>query len=444
MIDFNDRSSFASARAFLSHFRGRPDELPAADFHFIADFLLERERAEEELLVELCGWEDRELEAFLSACWRSAVYEAQNLASLLLSRRGLAGLVHWVEAVTRQEGGARWLVDVLAEVYDDDSTRLLIRMLDHPDSSIRRRASDGLASHRATLDPRAFVRYLTIPLVQGLAYPDPLAAVRALHRIADPALEPGFGGDAARRAERALIQCVQQDARADVRGDAIAALGEIGSRAAVHCLVDMLSSEERGFHRDIVIALRKIQPERAVLALLSLLRSQDPIIREEAASALGSIGDRQAIRRLHDLLEDQHADVRQEAVLALGKLGGADVLEALERAMADADPLVRATACAALAEGLGPRAQGRLIEALYDGAPDVRSEAAFHLGNIGDEHARTHLEARLGDREVDAFGETVASIARKSLCRIELSMKARPPQEQRRRPRGQRTAARTA
>ena len=38
----------------------------------------------------------------------------------------------------------------------------------------------------------------------------------------------------------------------------MAALGEIGSRAAVRCLVDMLSREDESFHRDVVIALRKI------------------------------------------------------------------------------------------------------------------------------------------------------------------------------------------
>jgi HEAT repeat protein len=423
MIDFSDRHAFSSARAFLAHYRGDPAGLPRDDFRHIADYLLARQRGEEELLLELSSWEDRELEAFLSACWRSGAYEALSLAGSLLGRRGTVGLTHWLESVLADEGGARWLVDVLAEVYDDDSTRLLIRLLDHPVLSIRRRAGDGLSSHRGTLDLRSFLRHLAFPLVNSLSHPDPLAAVRALHRIADPALPPDFGRDAAQRAERILIQCVRHERRSPVRGDAVAALGELGSRRAVHCLVDLLGREERGLHRDVVIALRKIRPEKAVLALLQLLQSPDPMIREEAANALGEIGDRQAIKRLRELLEDRNRDVRQEAVLALGKLGGGDVLETLEAALADSDSQVRMAACAALAESLGPLAQGRLISALYDGAPEVRSEAAYQLGDVGDEHARVHLQGRLEDRARDAFGDTVASTARKSLNRIELALR---------------------
>lgn len=421
MIGFR-RPALPAAASLLRRFQvadGAPSPEALAR---LAEMLLHREQGEEEVVAEVVRWSDGQVRALLDACWQASHPETLALAEIILSHRGSSGLLDWIEARLLDPGGCRWLVDVLANVQDDEATRLLIELLDHHDASIRHRAADGIASHRSTLDARQLVRDLTAPLVRGLEHPDPLKALRALHRIADPALEPDLGRDAARRAERALINSVRHEKRRTVRGDAIAALGELGSRPAVRCLVDMLNRDDQEFHRDVVIALRKIQPDRAFLALVSLLQSRDPIVREEAAAALGEIGDPKAVKRIRDLVEDDDPDVRQEAVLALGKLGGSEVLQALERALSDPDAAVRTVACAALAESLGRDAQGKLIGALYDGSADVRGEAAYHLGNLGNEDAWLHLQARLRDRERDAFGDSVASIARKSLHRLALGL----------------------
>ena len=61
-----------------------------------------------------------------------------------------------------------------------------------------------------------------------------------------------------------------------------------------------------------------------------------------------------------------------------------------------------------------------MIRALYDEAPGVRTEAAYHLGNVGDATAKDHLEGKLSDRELDAYGEPVAKEARRSIFRLEL------------------------
>ena len=413
---------------FLDHARlSMLDGSPTADvYRGLSDALHAGPALAESVLTSLCLWNDRELAAFLHGAWESEFPEARDVMAAVLQRRGLTGLLPVVDHVRRDDVGIRWLVDVLAEVRDDHATRLLIEFMDHGSSSIVKRAADGLAAHRTHLDGRAFVRELALPLVRGLTHPDPLGAVRALQRLADPSLEPDFGADVARRAERVLVNCVMYEKRASVRGDAIAALGDLGSRAAVRCLVDMLHRDDERFHRDVVIALRKIRPDRALIALLGLLRSRDPIIREEAAHALGEIGDRQAVRRLRALLDDENADVRQEAVLALGKLGGREVLDGLEHALADDDPQVRINACSALAEGLGRSAQGKLIRALYDGSPDVRAEAAHLLGEIGDEEAQRHLELLTGDTARDSFGERVGSVVRKALHRIDRSRRYGP------------------
>lgn len=401
-----------------------PRRMPTGSLEALAAGVLEAAaQQQEEALLALVALPDARLAGLLEQLWSRGGNDGRELCALVLGRRGAAGLSRFTGPLLRDDLGCRWLVDVLADVPDEEATRLLLVLLDHPAQGLRRRAADGLASHRSWLDHRGFVRELATPLAKGLEWPPPLQAVRCLHRIADPALEPDFGRDAARRAERVLVNCVRHEQRPAPRGDAIAALGEIGSRNAVRCLVDMLSRSDEHFHRDVVVALRKIRPERAMVALLGLLRSRDPIIREEAANALGEIGDPQAARRLRELLEDPNDDVRQEAVLALGKLGGRDVLVALESALRDPSAPVRVMACNALAEAMGRQATGKLLHALYDMDAGVRAEAAYHLGNVGDDSARPHLELWSDDIERDEFGDSVGSVVRKALWRLQLGLR---------------------
>ena len=422
MIDFRFHQAPLPVRSFAAQFEH--EVLPESAYALLVERWRARPGERPNLVAELGRFDDESMMRLLDGLLRTREPESLELTEALLVERELHGLAAWLDRQLSDELRLRWWVDILGELPDPIAARLLLRCLEHPLQSTRRQAADALLSYRSRGDGRALVRHLAEPLVRRLAQPDPLVAVRALQRLADPALEPDFGRDIARRAERVLVNCVRHDPRDDVRGDAIAALGEIGSRTAVRCLVDMLHRDESRFHREVVIALRKIHPDRALMALLSLLRSSDPIVREEAASALGEIGDPKAAVRLRALLHDPSPDVRQEAVLALGKLGGEQVLEALERALSDSDAAVRTMACHALAECLGTRAVGKLIGALYDGSADVRSEAAYHLGNLGDENARRHLLHVLCDHGRDVFGERVGVIARRALWRLERKLPA--------------------
>jgi HEAT repeat protein len=423
MIQFTplcDRPDRASAVRLLRRFRrnGTTQHAHLDPLDAVFDLFCNVPSAREVLLAEIGAWSEEDVETLFDHVSRLEVAESIDFAAEILSRRGIGGLESWIDTRRQRPEGARWLVEVLTDLADLSSVRVLIAFLDHPDLSVRRRASDALCGLRSRVDGRSLVRHVTQPLVRRIAHPDPLEAVRVLHRLADAALEPDFGRDTARRSERVLQNCVIHEKRPAVRGDAIAALGEIGSRSAVRCLVDMLHREDAQWHREVVIALRKIRPERALIALLGLLQSHDPIIREEAANALGEIGDRQAVRRLRALLDDEDEDVRQEAVLALGKLGGSEVLDALERALSDGSAEVRIVACSALADTLGDRAQAKLIRALYDHSPDVRAEAAYLLGSIGDATAEAHLELCVEDDERDGFGDRVGAVARRALRRI--------------------------
>jgi HEAT repeat protein len=418
MVDFVRKRQPIDAAGLIRQLERGNLAPSAADFRYLADALHGEPMLAEQVTLALCHLSDPDLRRFCEEALSSGVAEATDLVEVVLSRRGLSGLTGFVEGVLPDHGRALWVADLLAEVRDDESTRILLRLLDHPSAAVRSRAAEGLRAHRSTIDPRALVRELATPLVRGLDQPDPLEAIRALQRLAEPLLEPDFGRDCARRAERVLINCVVHEKRQQVRGDAIAALGDLGSRAAVRCLVEALNREDQGLHQDVVIALRKIRPERALLALLGLLRSKDPVVREEAAAALGEIGDRQAVRKLRALLDDENADVRQEAVLALGKLGGRDVLFLVERALADPDPAVRVAACSALAHSVGDAATAKLVRALYDDSPGVRSEAAWLLGDLGSEDALQHLEIWSADPSRDEFGDRVGAVARRALNRI--------------------------
>lgn len=421
MVRIRHRRHEGNLRELVSLLRSTHFVPTTIDLRRLGELLHSDPGTNEELVIELCRLPDDRLAAFCEIAFTSGVPEATDVVEAVILRRGLVGLLHFAEARAQEDRPALWLADLLAEVRDDEATRILLELLDHHASSVRSRAAEGLRAHRSSVDARALVRQIAAPLVREVAHPDPFRAVRSMHRLADPSLEPDFGRDCARRAERVLINCVVHERRQAVRGDAIAALGDLGSRAAVRCLVEALNREDQGLHRDVVIALRKIRPERALIALLGLLRSRDPVVREEAAAALGEIGDRQAVRRLRDLLEDDQPDVRQEAVLALGKLGGREVLDLLERALADRDPAVRVVACGALALSIGIEAQAKLVRALYDDAPGVRAEAAWLLGDLGSEIAREHLEIWSSDRSRDDFGDRVGTVARRALNRIDLA-----------------------
>lgn len=423
MVDFVRNRQARSAEEFLERLVDDGFSPSASILGHVADLLHLHPASAETIITGLCRLEDVQLVTFCEGAFNSGVAEATDLVEAVLMRRGLVGIEEFIRARRTDDRQCLWLADLLAEVRDDESTRILLELLDHQSAAVRSRAAEGLRAHRPTVDPRALVRQLAFPLVRGLDRPDPFSAVRALQRLAEPLLEPDFGRDCARRAERVLINCVTHERRQPVRGDAIAALGDLGSRAAVRCLVDALHREDEGLHQEVVIALRKIRPERALLALLSLLRSRDPVVREEAAAALGEIGDPQAVRRLRDLLDDECPDVRQEAVLALGKLGGRKVLDLLEHALDDREAEVRIAACSAIAYLVGTEAEAKLVRALYDVSPGVRSEAAWLLGDRQSALAREHLELWSSDRSRDSFGDRVGTVARRALNRIDLALR---------------------
>jgi HEAT repeat protein len=258
MIDFLHQRHEGSLRDFLILLAEDRFVPTSQDFGRLADLLHAAPSTNEELVMALCRLPDPQLCTFCEAALRCEVPEATDLVEAVLMRRGLVGLLAFVEPIIEEDRNVLWLADLLAEVCDDDSTRILLRLLDHHSAGVRSRAAEGLRAHRSSVDPRGLVRSLAMPLVRELSRPDPFQAIRALQRLAEPALEPDFGRGCSRRAERVLINCVIHERRQNIRGDAIAALGDLGSRDAVRCLVEALHREDQGLHQEVVIALRQL------------------------------------------------------------------------------------------------------------------------------------------------------------------------------------------
>jgi len=147
----------------------------------------------------------------------------------------------------------------------------------------------------------------------------------------------------------------------------------------------------------------------AVPALIALLGDADANVRANAVWALGDIGDVRAVEPLIAALRD--ADVRWCAARALGELGDNRAVEPLIPLLGDADANVRVYAAGALGEiNKDPRAFAVLITALGDTGAQVRWSAAGALGKLGDIRAVGPLVVLLGDADISVRGSAARAL----------------------------------
>src|SRR5262249_27235603 len=127
--------------------------------------------------------------------------------------------------------------------------------------------------------------------------------------------EPAVGGKSVSEWVKAL-----KDKQAKVRGEAAAALKQLGPKAGA-----------------------------AVPALIELLQDSDPFVRIEAVAALEAIGPA-AVPPLVRALAAPNDNTRMGAALTLGQFGdrAKKAVGALQKALADKEPRVRAHAAQAL------------------------------------------------------------------------------------------------
>jgi HEAT repeat protein len=182
-----------------------------------------------------------------------------------------------------------------------------------------------------------------------------------------------------------------------VRCQAVETLGQLGAveEATVNALAALLqdpSAEVQASAAKVLGAL-KGEAAPAVSSLIPLLHDPDEEVRQTAAEAIGDIGTlpQEAAPELVEGLHSRDDVVRAQTAEALGTIGAAAAATApsLIQALDDTNDRVRAKAAEALGK-MGPAAAAavpRLIKALHDRDTVVRARAAASLGEMGGQAA---------------------------------------------------------
>jgi len=114
------------------------------------------------------------------------------------------------------------------------------------------------------------------------------------------------------------------DPDADVREEAVMALGRIGSPEAIGALLVKLGEPDSDLQPEIAKAFRKARDPRVAAALLGRLSEGVPAFQIEAARTLGAAGDKRAVRPLLDLLyasrDEKVIAATSEALARLGEM----------------------------------------------------------------------------------------------------------------------------
>lgn len=147
------------------------------------------------------------------------------------------------------------------------------------------------------------------------------------------------------------------DPSADVREEAVVALGRIGSNEAVDALLQKLDDPNASLDPQIARALRETPTPRSVDALVRKLDDPDRETRAESARTLGAIGDQRAVPPLMELLEtSDDAKVVSASGEALARIGVlAAVYELLPRMKETRNPVLKRSLAVAIGDLLGER-----------------------------------------------------------------------------------------
>ncbi|KUM94235.1 hypothetical protein AQI88_22975 [Streptomyces cellostaticus] len=273
------------------------------------------------------------------------------------------------------------------------------------------------------------------PLVDALEK-EPVASVRgsvatALGQLADaaavPALQAALSDEVAsvrgsaatalgRLADAAAVPALQAaltDEVASVRGSAATALGRLADASVVPALQVVLTDEDAAVRGSAATALGRLADVAAVPALQAVLADEDGSVRGSAANALGQLADAAAVPALQSVLTDEVASVRGSAATALGRLADASVVPALQAVLADEDAAVRGSAATALGRLADASVVPALQVVLTDEDAAVRGSAATALGQLADVAAVPALQAVLaGDEDAAVRGSAATALAR--------------------------------
>jgi hypothetical protein len=172
-------------------------------------------------------------------------------------------------------------------------------------------------------------------------------------------------------------------------------------------LLNALDHLDATLRRRAAAALGQLGSEAAVLGLLRAIKDREPEVRQRAVYALGQVGSETAISGLLRALKDSTIKVRLGVVHALGQLTNEDAVLGLVKALKDRNADVRRSAAAALGKLGSESAIPRLLRALDHDTEEVRHSAAAVLRQIGSEIAIPGLLKALAEQRAEGIGEAL-------------------------------------
>jgi HEAT repeat protein/beta-lactamase regulating signal transducer with metallopeptidase domain len=268
-------------------------------------------------------------------------------------------------------------------------------------------------------DENAAVRLAAVESLGNLSDPRAVdALVQALRTDTDPqvreAAAEALGEIDSPRAVPGLIAALGSEKVGAVRAKIAWALGEIDDKrsGAVEALGAVVRDPDAEVRRQAVWALGELEAATAVPMLIPALKDADTETRKQAAWALGEIQSKDAVEALTPVTKDADVEVRKQAVWALGNIEDKRALPALEAAVRDANVEVRRQAI----ESIGQlddlhKAPPALITALKDEDEEVRKSAVEALGQLEDEEAIPALIPLTKDADVEVKRAAVEALS---------------------------------
>lgn len=258
-----------------------------------------------------------------------------------------------------------WAIWALGEIPQERAFFLLIKALKHPDSEVRWRAAQALGKRQT--QP-------AIPhLLQALKDPHHLVRCRAVSSLGQ------IGNPSVISELLTILKAVDDPESYLVALRAAEALGKIGGNEAIQGLIETLNHPDSDVRASVVSALGQLGTPEAVQALIMTLEDEDCIVRGRVAETLGLLGESTAISALLMALKDSDYYVRWRVVYALGKIGNERGIPGLIIALDDKISTVRQRAIKSLVEMGTPAAIEVLKTALHHRILEVRQLADEEL-----------------------------------------------------------------
>jgi HEAT repeat protein len=203
-----------------------------------------------------------------------------------------------------------------------------------------------------------------------------------------------------------------------VRFEAVSALAQLGSEAAIALLQQALQHSDDWVRFEAASALAHLGSEAAIALLQQALQHSNSRVRSAAARALAQLGSEAVIPLLQQALQHSAYRVRYKAARTLAQLGSEAVIPLLQQALQDSDYRVRRQAARALAQ-LGSEAAIPLLQqALQDSDDWVRYKAARALAQLGSEAAIPLLQQALLQQALQHSDHRVRSAAARALAQL--------------------------